>query len=267
MQELFESIKASYNSLWHTRVLGQSIEIVTPMVTTNDSFVSVFVTKRGNDYVVTDGGWISAGYYGFNLDDMSNIYDKLFEYYLDSFGIVKTEGHGRKIFYKKISNRNMVVNAVFELSNFISSVVSGSNIQFKAEKKEHRFSNKVKKYLSDDFKKDSFQFNKGLVADSSIKYGAISNFNDKIQLINFVTGSDYRYYSDSLCRSNCYFDAANNFYDYSKINKKIAILDDTYPKVYDSPQVRELISFLENNRDNILLPWSEKDRLQKLLIA
>ena len=80
MQELFERIKKAYDSLWRVRVLGESLEIVTPMVTANDFFVTVFVTKRGGEYIVTDGGWISSGNYDCEIDFSQKTYQKLFQY-------------------------------------------------------------------------------------------------------------------------------------------------------------------------------------------
>lgn len=267
MKELFNSIRESYNSLWHVKVLGDSLEIVTPMVTTNDSFVSVFVTMRGDDFVVTDGGWISAGYYDCELNEMSAAYNKLFQYYLENFHILQTIGHGRTMFYKKVHERFLVVNAVFELSNFISAIVSGSNIQFQADKKERKFRKSVRDYLINGFDEGAFQFNQGLTPDSSIKYGAVSHFSGQLQLLNIVTGSNAGYYRDSLCRSNFYFEAARDLRERFKINKTVALLDDTTPTVYGSPQVGELISILQAKEDSILLPWSEKGKLQELLVA
>lgn len=267
MEKLFKSIRESYNSLWHVKVLGESLEIITPMVTTNESFVSVFVTKRDNDYVVTDGGWISAGYYDCELDVMSTAYNKLFQYYLENYHILQTIGHGRTMYYKKTNDRILVVNAVFELSNFISAIVSGSNIQFQTDKKEQRFRRSVRDYLTNDFDEGTFQFNRGLTPDSSIKYGAISYFSGHLQLINLVTGSNAGYYRDSLCRSNFYFEAARDYRERFKINRTVALLDDTTPSVYGSPQVTELISILRAKGENLLLPWSQKGKLPELLVA
>lgn len=267
MEELFNKIRESYNSLWHVKVLGESLEIVTPMVTTNESFVSVFVTRRGDDYVITDGGWISAGYYDCELDVMSSAYNKLFQYYLENYHICQTIGHGRTLYYKKVHDRFLVVNAVFELSNFISAIVSGSNIQFQVDKKEQRFRRSVRDFLSNDFEKGAFQFNRGLTPESSIKYGAISCFAGHMQLLNIVTGSNAGYYRDSLCRSNFFFEAARDYRDRFRINRTVSLLDDTTPSVYGSPQVGELISILRAKGDSILLPWSQKSKLDDYLKA
>lgn len=267
MEELFNSIRESYNSLWHIKPLGESIEIVTPMVTTNDAFVSVFITKRGESYVVTDGGWISAGYYECDVDTLGKVYNKLLQYYLDSYQILQTIGHGRTMYYKKVQDRNLVVNAVFELSNFISAVVSGSNIQFQSDKKEVRFRRTVKDYLINEFDGGTFIFGQRLAAGSSIEYTASSNFAGHLQLLNIVTGSSASYYRDSLLRSNFYFETARNYADRLRINKTIALLDDSSPSIYNSPQVAEFINLSREIEGNILLPWSDKAQLPQLLVA
>lgn len=267
MDKLFNSIVETYNSLWHVKVLGESLEIITPMVTTNNNFVSVFVTKRGQYYVVTDGGWISAGYYDFDMNLLGSAYNKLFQYYIESYSILQTQGHGRVIYYKKVSERDLVVNCVFDLSNFISAVVSGSNIQFVSDKKEQRFSRSVRDYLSAEFEAGSFKFKKTLTPSSTIEYGAISSFSGHLQLLNIVTGSNIGYYRDSLCRSNYYFEAARLLGNSLKINKTVALLDDTTPSVYNSLPIKELISLSKEHTDNTLLPWSERKNLSQILLA
>lgn len=267
MEELFESIKASYNSLWHVKVLGESLEIVTPMVATNESFVSVFITKRGEDYIVTDGGWISAGYYETEIGIQGKVYQKLFQYYLENYGVQQTVGHGRTLYYKRVHEQYLVVNAVFELSHFICAVVGGSNIQFQADKKEVTFRRTVREYLSAEFEPGLFKFEQKPLPNSSIEFSATSTFSGCLQLMNVVTGATAGYYRDSLCRSNFYFEAARHFSDRLKINKTIAFLDDTTPTVYNSMTVKEIIALSSAYDGNILLPWSEKDRLRKVLVA
>ena len=267
MQNLFESIKETYNSLWHVKVLGDSLEIVTPMVTTSDSFVSVFVTKRGDDYVITDGGWISAGYYEQDGDNQGKAYQKLFQYFIDNYDIHQTIGHGRTLYYKKVRDKVLVVNAVFELSHFISAVVSGANIQFQTDKKETAFRKSVRGFLLQEFEEGTFKFGQRLTPSSSIEFGASSNFGGKLQLLNIVTGSNPGYYRDSLCRSNMCFDYARSIADRLRINKTIAILDDTTPNVYNSPSVREFIRLSQKRAGNLLLPWSDRSLLSNLLVA
>lgn len=267
MQGLFDSIKETYNALWHVKVLGNSLEIITPVVTTNEAFVSVFVTKRGEEYVITDGGWISEGYYECDMDLQGKAYQRLFQYYIENYGILQTIGHGRTLYYKKAKDRMLVVNAIFELSHFISAVVSGANIQFQVDKKEITFRKSVRNYLSLEFDEGTFKFGQRLTPNSSIEFGAMSNLGGHVQLVNVVTGSNTGYYRDSLCRSNMYFEYARSMAERCSINKTIAILDDTTPSVYNAPAVKEFIALSQEREGNLLLPWSKKNQLGDMLAA
>ena len=236
------------------------------MVTVNDFFVTVFVTKRGSDYIVTDGGWISAGNYDCDIDISQKTYQKLFYFYLDNYSILQTVGHGRIIYYKKVGDPILVVNAIFDLSNFISAVISGSNIQFASDKRDKQFNLTVKEFLCTAFEPGLFDFRRKVIPNSSLEFGAVSKFSGHLQLINLVTGSNPSYYRDSLCRSNFYFDAAKRINNL-QINKTVAILDDTNPKVFNSPFVRETIALSGDEKGNILLPWRERDGLREILEA
>ena len=63
MEDIIKIIIASFSSLWKVKKYGKTIEIITPFFTTNDCFVSVFLTEREGYYIITDGGWISENYY------------------------------------------------------------------------------------------------------------------------------------------------------------------------------------------------------------
>lgn len=106
-----------------------------------------------------------------------------------------------------------------------------------------------------------------VVDGSSIEYSAASNIAGHLQLLNIVTGSSPSYYRDSLLRSNFYFEAARIYIDKLKINKTIALLDDTSPSIFNSPQVTEFIHLSNGVKGNILLPWSQKERLYQELVA
>lgn len=73
MEDIFDIIKETFNSLWSVKKYGKTIEIVTPLFTTNDCFVSIFVTERNGRYIVTDGCGISDSYYNNFFDNDVNI--------------------------------------------------------------------------------------------------------------------------------------------------------------------------------------------------
>lgn len=166
-----------------------------------------------------------------------------------------------------MKERELVVNAIFELSHFISAVVSGSNVQFQADKKERTFRKSIREYLTSTFEEGSFKFAQKPLNNSSIEFSAISNFGGQLQLMNVVTGSTPDYYRDSLLRSDIYFETARRYANQLRINRTIMLLDDSTPSVYNSMQVKEFISYSKEREGNILLPWCEKERLNELLAA
>ena len=74
MNRIFEIVRTAFNSLWKMRMRGDTLEIITPFATTNDKFVSIFVSIRKNGYVVNDGGWLANGFYDCDLPLFNDIY-------------------------------------------------------------------------------------------------------------------------------------------------------------------------------------------------
>ncbi len=92
--EIYNDIKNAFGGLWQTKQRGSSLEIITPYATTNNKFVSVFLSKQGNDYVISDGGWLNSGVYevSANEEDCFLKIQQHFEYSLDIKHVQNTEG-------------------------------------------------------------------------------------------------------------------------------------------------------------------------------
>ena len=90
MDEIINEIITAFSALWHVRRVGNSYEIITPVPTSNDMFVSVFLTKRENEYVVTDAGWIDSGVY--DIDEIGDsVYKKITAYYTENYPQIAVE--------------------------------------------------------------------------------------------------------------------------------------------------------------------------------
>ena len=123
---ILNNIVEVHSRLWNFKQRGETVEIITPCFTTSDSFVSVFLTQRGDEFVVTDGGWISEKYYNDLIDLEDNHFNRLYEYYLTQYNISTIEAKERLFYYKKTTNWAMIPNLVYEVANFISAIVSSS---------------------------------------------------------------------------------------------------------------------------------------------
>lgn len=268
MDDIIKYIIDSYNSLWKIKKYRKTIEVITPVATTNNFFVSVFLTQRGDEYIVTDGGWIDSGVYECEMGFEDIYFYKLFQYYLEDYEIQQLEAQGHIYYYKKIEDVRLIPNLVYDLSNFINAVVSASFISFE-EKKE-------KEYIG-RFKRNANNFIKSLVSEknlktntyihesiSGIKFNAVVFKQNKMTLINYVTGSNDTNFILSLGRSNLSYDAVENNPINSLITNKITLLDDS-TKTYTSHRVQPLLNTVEHKVGRLCMRWSGRKDLEKLI--
>src|ERR1700730_442861 len=149
-ESIYKDILVSFGSLWNYKERDKSLEIITPYATTSRKFISVFLTERDGEYIVSDGGWISEGLYDNCFERDVSCFEKIFLYYQDSFGIRQVKNlSGEDVFYKKTNNKIAVPSLIFDMSNFVSTIVSLSNVEFTDKEKEieKNFSKTAKEYL------------------------------------------------------------------------------------------------------------------------
>jgi hypothetical protein len=266
MESVFEHIVKSYNSLWNCKVHGDSIEVITPSSTTNDMFVSVFVTRKEGEYIVTDGGWISDGYYDVVIPENTPCFDRVFSHYYNFYRIKDTEGKGKRFYYKKTSDVNLVPNLVYDLSGFISAVVSSSLITFTDEKETDnilRFRRQANNFLAAITDKKEIKFNAPFDDNFKvIKFSAIITRGNRLNLINYVTGSNESYFAGSLGRANMNFEIIESSPPASFINKKIAIINDCAPG-YKLERMRHYIDLMNTRSNLVSVNWSNREELEK----
>lgn len=267
MDDIFEIVKSAYQMLWKIKNHGNTIELITPMVTTNDMFISVFITQRGDEYVVTDGGWLRAGMYDCELDIDGVVYGRVFDYYYHSFGILETSTKNHVFYYKKISDLEYLPNVVFDVSNFISSVVSAANIQYKADKVENSFKKRARIFLNGVYNEDTFEYDHPINEQLGVKFSAISHLDGCQQLINFVSGSTSTYFTNSLCRSMTNFAMIRPIRKSLRVNKMITLVDDSQKHVVNTPQVATYMQHLYGLRDNEnkVILWQSANNLKEVL--
>lgn len=263
MDNVFEIIKKAYQALWHVKDYGKTLEIVTPVATMNDMFVSVFVTKRGDDYVVTDGGWIDSGLYECEVNWTVGPFRKIGLYYLESLSISKTEAFGKIFYYKKIHSLELLPNIVFDMANFINAIISNSNIQFVADREERTFRKKARGFLNREFGEETFEYDKPIDDSMTVRFNAIRRADDGLRLINFVSGTTSNYYAGSLSKSILNFQVVNRFVERFRIRRQVTLLDDSNRSVMESSQVQTYYNLLVESRtdSNRVVLWSNHKEL------
>lgn len=264
MTELIRDIISTFSALWQVRKIGDSYEIITPVATSNNMFVSVFLTQRGNEYIVADAGWIDSGVY--DIDEISdNVYKKIIAYFIDSYGLKTTKSHNLVYYYKKTTDSLLVPNLIFDVSAFISGLVSTScaEIAQTTDKSYNIFNQRVHRFLRTFIPNENFLSKKEIKgAFPALSFGAAIKGNAGVALLNFATGSNDNYYINSLCKSQTSFEIVQKNDSNNTFNKKILLLDDT-KKSLTSEKVGVYVRFVQDKHICEIDRWCNRDILKE----
>lgn len=267
--EIFDDIKKSFSGLWQTKERGNSLEIITPYATTNNRFISVFLMKQGNDFVITDGGWINSGIYDV-IPGEDLCFLKIFYHYQNAFNVKEINSkEGIGYYYVKAFNEIDIPSRIFDLSLFIQNIVSISEIDFenKVEKETRElFVSKANDYLKSIINSEKIKFNSNLDPNrKEIKFNAIyyKTPND-LTLINYVTGSSLSYFSNSIFKANTLYEMAEETLYNDFIHDKVTVVD-TEAIGYVPQKIGHYLLHLENHTGSKIVEWNQREKLQVLL--
>jgi hypothetical protein len=231
-------------------------------------FVSVFLTKRGDEYIVTDGGWLFNNFYDACIDEGDKHFQKLLEYYKEHYFIKMTTGEGAQFYYRNTHKESLVPNIVYDLSNFISVIVSSSFINFGDEKEKDdisRFTNEAKNYLSAIVPKGNIKYNDSIHESiKSVKFSAVIDKGSGLVLINLVTGTNSTNFINSICKASTTFEIADESSASGIINKKISLINN-YSAGYKEDRILRYLNFLETRHNTPPVLWSEKDKIKEFV--
>lgn len=269
LSDIFNDIKTAFGGLWQTKERGNSLEIITPYATTNNRFVSVFLSKQGEEFVVSDGGWLQSGVYDVSLNEEPCFLKVLF-HYQTSFDIKQiTSPEGTEYFYLKTTNPIDIPSKLFDLSLFIQNVASISEIAFedKLEKEtKERFVSVANEYLKSFTDTNKLNINAFLNKEKKdIRFNAIyNNTPSSMSLINYVTGSSVYHFTGSIAKTSTFFQMADDSEAKDFIRAKVSIIDNGADG-FAPNKIAALLYHLEHHTGSTIVNWSEKERLQTIL--
>lgn len=124
--KLFAEIRTDFSSLWENRVLGDTVEIMTPYSTIAGDVISVFITMRNNQYIITDGARIDtlAKLQGVNIIERKGCH--LCDV-LARFAILEHRSKsGNNLIYrlKKTEDLSMISSYVYDMIHFIDTMAN-----------------------------------------------------------------------------------------------------------------------------------------------
>ena len=141
--DTYKRIKKEFCHLFQFKSHGNTLEVITPLVTITNKFISVFITERGNKLIVTDGGWISQEVYEHSMiGDDRDIILTLIAQYKKYYHINQTSVNDSIFYFRSINDISLLVSSFFDVANFVVNVVNSCSLNYK-EKKEKK--NKINK--------------------------------------------------------------------------------------------------------------------------
>jgi hypothetical protein len=264
--EILPVLLKDFGTLWKCRQRGDTLEIITPFSTATQKFVSIFITERNDALIVSDGGWLEdeIDFYGVAPDVQDEEYRALIRHFSDSFDIsALVKPNGGSIFYRKCDKRSLLSSAVYDVSNFVASVVNSASVRnedIAETERKSTFRSKANEYLNTEFH-GRVQFNQSIDGLDKIKFNAVLVYSAAYSLICYVTGSTPHYFTSDLRRAIVNFELANSCRSNQFIRSRVALLDDDAVG-YERGRGEELLGLLATHKGKAIR-WSDKARLRE----
>jgi hypothetical protein len=218
-EEIYRKVKGDLCGLVDFKLRGGTLEIITPVGTLTNRFVSVFVSQTGETYIVSDGGWLDRHYYENHARaEDEEINDRIEDQLRGHFG-VKTTTHrdGTVYNFKSTDDIELISLLVHELSSFVGQMTNSQSMAYLEEKvpqERTAFVNEVNSFLKVQYPGVA-SFNDSLASYnpelSNIKFSAIIRRASKTHLVMYVNGYNSRMFVRSASEAVVNFRIAKSY--------------------------------------------------------
>ncbi|WP_305031995.1 hypothetical protein [Hymenobacter convexus] len=268
-EEFYHEVARDYGSMWDFKFRGRSLEIITPHSTISDKFVSVFLTERGQEIIVSDGGYLYLGEYIENEDVQQNkCYNQTVTHLEDYYKVQRVlDRHEKVIFYLKTQRRDLVSSLVHDMASFITGVVNAQQITLESDREvetRQRFAKKAGSFLIDVFPARMVKFHQPLRVGDRINFSAGIWRESKVNLIQFVTGSTPYHFANSMAKATMNFLAVGGSALAPSVNHKVSFIDTSASgyRTNGNPSYASLL-----NGASEVLAWEERARIVEMVEA
>lgn len=271
-EKIFSNVTKNFDALWSFKIRSdQVIEVITPYSTTSNKFVSLFVTKRNDKYIVSDGGLLNSEAYESEIDYENQCLLKVL-YHLEGFYEIKstTDTRGNKHYYKSTTDSKFIPNLVYEMGQYISMCVSAATVPFVDEKEKQEketFRKQVNVFLESIVPKSEIKLNGYLDKKQfrTVRFNAIITKNSSsFSLINYVTGSNVSYFQKSISNASVLFEIADASPYSQYIKQKIAVVNNS-AEGFVPERLGKHFEILQGHTGQDPIKWSERNNLKALL--
>lgn len=271
--ELLHIVKTAFNALWTCDPIdNNTIRITTPYASITDKYVSLFLKKQGDEFIVSDGGILNEYLSSKDLGEPNEIFfNRIIECYLHEYEIRKKVVGERIFYFKKTNNLDFLPNFVFELSefssqflsgirttNFDKSIVESDDVDEEADTFTHTGQVFFETQLGNNKDYQIFKNRPFGLPKKEKKVDLLIQNKTSVKTIQFLGGGKFYYYKSRI---------NNVAADYRMmagipmLDKRLAIFDDTN-EIYIKKRsdIAGYLDVLSNELDYEPIPWSQKER-------
>jgi hypothetical protein len=246
------------------------LEVLTPFSSVSHNYISVFITLRNGGYVVSDGGWLSSGAYHGNFEVTEDVIIKSgLEYSMMAFSVdVFAQGQGNSYYFKKCEDKKMLSACVYDVANFVSSMVNSISMSFGDAQDEQRnklFQTRANEFMGLHYSKDRIRYRHRLDDVQGASFSAAVFSGIHMSLITYVTGSTEHYFAGDLRKSIVNFELANKSRKYAQlITHRLALIDDDADG-YIPSKIRSVMDLLGEKTSVPPVLWRDRQQVIELV--
>ncbi|MGZ0014819.1 hypothetical protein [Yeosuana sp. AK3] len=271
LEKIVTNIQSCFDQLWSFKTRGiDTIEIITPYSTTTSKFVSLFVTERNGKYIVSDGGLLNNEAYESVIDYDNQCLLKILYHFESYYEVKKTQDkQGVKHYYKTTEKQTLIPNLVYEMAQFISMCASAATVQFEdAKELEERntFRTKATTYINTNFHHENLRFSANLDKEDfrSVRFSAIIQRKNRLNLISYITGSNPANFIGSIAKASMNFEIATSS-KYNRVIDNKLVLVNNMADGFEINKISKQLNILEEHTGREAINWSEREKLLSIL--
>ena len=155
------------------------------------------------------------------------------------------------------------------MAQFVSMCASAATVQFEDKKEveeRNTFRTKAISYLEVHFQEENIRFSANLDKEEfrSVRFSAIIERNNKLNLISFLTGSNPANFIGSIAKANINFQIATDSKYNKVIDNKLVLINDA-AEGFIPAKIYKQLNVLEEQTGQKAIQWSEREKLLAIL--
>lgn len=235
LTDIFSAVKSDLCSLVDFKLRGDTIEIITGIPTITSSHVSVFVSYRDGEYIISDGGWVNGGEYDNEISD-DDIYSRILAQLIDHFRMKDTRSANNTVYYyKKAPKLELVSAMVSDVGHFVSATINAQVLEYGdvSERKIRRvFHSQMNSFLRTSLGNERVETNYDLVLNDkhTIRFNAVVHANRaKNYYIMYITGSNQSNFIKDISKAAINFELLGDQVANLNYTNRIALVNVSAP--------------------------------------